>query len=438
MVNIAWNWNLVDSGALVCVITSFGMGIAFLYADSGSRTTRMLAAFLACIAMSIFCNVVFVRPFAPDAMPWPQALAPVFTGLSMIYGAEWILRIRRMVPAGSLRTRFGDAQFRMAQAMAVVYMVVGVVWSEWRAEYFIGVLHRDNALAAREFWYFAAPFFLGVLFIVDGTLITMRRKPDRPEAVRLLGIAIASPLIASGLLLPAPWAAFASAAGQMIFLVAAVQYHVLQGQRGQFLKRFLSPSVAELVRREGLATAMQQQKLPVAAVACDLRGYTAFSQAHDSHEVIAVLQRFYDEVGAAAAAHGATIKDYAGDGVLMLLGAPLPVSGHAHDAVRLAAELRARCQSAFAQMDIDLGIGVGVASGTVSVGVIGQERLEYVAVGPAINLASRLCESAGPGEILIDQDTLDQLSDRSGFVAGEPLQLKGIQEPVGIWQLAAA
>ncbi len=424
-----------DSGAVVCVIIAFGMSIAFLYADYRSRTTRLLAAFLICIGLSIFANVAFVRPFAPDQLPWASHLAPIFTGLSLIFGAEWILQIRRMVPAGNLRTLFGDAQFRVAQALGLVYMLVGVVFNAWRAEYFVGAASHPAVLFSARFWLFGTPFLLAVGCVMEGTLITLRRKPDQPEGVRLLGIALASPLIAAGLLLPAPMASFSSALGQMVFLIAAVQYHVLQGQRGQFLKRFLSPAVAALVRREGLETAMRQEKLPIAVVACDLRGYTAFAHAQDSHDVIAVLQHFYDEVGAAAAEHGATIKDYAGDGVLLLLGAPVPVAAHAADAVALAAAIRQRCAQLFERLGIDLGIGVGVACGMVSVGVIGRERLEYVAVGQAINLAARLCQAAAAGEILVDQSTLEQLEDRSRFVAGAELSLKGFAQQVGTWQL---
>lgn len=427
-----------DSGALVCVIVAVGMSVAFIYADRSSLTTRLLAAFLVLIGLSIFANIAFVRAYAPAQMPWASHLAPVFTGLSLIVGAEWILRIRRMVPAGNLLTWFGDAQFRVAQLLALVYIVLGVRYNVLRAEYFIGAVERENVLGSVFFWMFAAPFGLAILAIMEGTLITLRRKPDRAEGVRLLGIALASPLIAAGLLLPAPLASYSSALGQMVFLVAAVQYHVLQGQRGQFLKRFLAPSVAALVRKDGLDAALERRKLPVAVLACDLRGYTAFAHAHDSHHVIEVLRRFYDVVGDAAARYGATIKDYAGDGVLLLLGAPLPVDDAAAQAVALADTLRADCAVLFRQMDIDLGLGVGIASGEVSVGAIGQGRLEYVAVGRAINLAARLCQAAASEEVLLDGQTRDELSDRSRILPGDRLSLKGFEDEVESWRLSSS
>lgn len=427
-----------NTAAFICVIIAAGMSTAFWVADRRVVTTRLLSAFLLCIAVSIYLNIVWVRPYPPHGLPWPSLLAPVATGLALLLGAEWVLRIRRMVPAGNLRTRVGDTQFRLAQGLACIYMLLGTSLNSLRVEYFVNALRRDAAWANPEFWYFAVPFILVIVCLIDGTLMTLRRKPDRAESRRLVGIAVASPLLASALLLPAPWAAYVSSIGQMVFLVAAVQYHVMQGQRGQFLRRFLSPAVADLVRRQGMRVTMQHQKLPVTAVACDLRGYTQYARGRDSAEVIDLLQQFYDEVGQAAAEHNATIKDYAGDGVLLLLGAPLAMDNHSAVAVALAASVRERCQQSFAEAGIDLGVGIGIASGIVSVGVIGKERLEYAAVGEAINLAARLCQSASAGAILTDEDTLAQLPERTGFVAAEPLALKGFDEAIETWEMAAS
>src|SRR2546422_171021 len=78
------------------------------------------------------------------------------------------------------------------------------------------------------------------------------------ERVRLIALCVATPLLASGLFVPLSVEPFTTVAGELIFLGGAVRYHVLQGQRGQFLARFLSPQVARLVRSRGLNTTMQQ------------------------------------------------------------------------------------------------------------------------------------------------------------------------------------
>jgi class 3 adenylate cyclase len=290
------------------------------------------------------------------------------------------------------------------------------------------------------------PLTISLVLALFSGLLMLKRRPDRAEATRLLAFAVAAPFMASGVVLPNDVAPVVTAIGLLVFLVGSVQYHVVQGRRAQFMSRFLSPQVAEMVGRRGLKSATDEQTIELSVVCCDLRGFTAFTAATSSKKVIAILREYYDAVGAAAAELGATIKDQAGDGVLILVGAPIPYPDHPLRALKLARRIRERgmeITARFSDADLQLGVGVGVASGYVTVGVIGgASRLEYTAVGPAVNLASRLCGEAAHGEILVDGRTLDLLDEdtrrRQPLRAGEPLQLKGFQQPVQSYTLIAA
>jgi class 3 adenylate cyclase len=142
-------------------------------------------------------------------------------------------------------------------------------------------------------------------------------------------------------------------------------------------------------------------------------------------------------VGTAVANVGGTIKDQAGDGVLVLIGAPIWSDDHAKRAIELARQIREGGIALSAQWstpELQLGVGVGAATGFVTVGVIGAaSRLEYTAVGPAVNLASRLCSEAVHGEVLVDERS-NELLTNAGVSAGlrlrEPLSLKGFAQPV--------
>ena len=196
-----------------------------------------------------------------------------------------------------------------------------------------------------------------------------------------------------------------------------------------FLSRFLSPQVETLVRSRGLRSVMQDTHLDVSVVCCDLRGFTAYVARTASTEVMGLLRVYYDAVNEAAQRHEATIKDYAGDGILMLVGAPLPLPDHARRAVQLAREVRAQAGAALRSRDAPLDVAVGVASGPVTVGVVGGAgRLEYAAVGAAVNLAARLCEHARGGEILLDAATVAQAGAGAGdaFQPRAPLPFKGM------------
>jgi class 3 adenylate cyclase len=141
-----------------------------------------------------------------------------------------------------------------------------------------------------------------------------------------------------------------------------------------------------------------------------------------------------------AAAHRATVKDHAGDGVLILVGAPLPVKNSTEHAARLAQQLMRTWQTRRAGSFPGLGLGIGVATGVVTIGAIqGAGRLEYVAVGNAVNLASRLCNRAEDGQILIDEETYAGLAASTSQMAlgHSPELLKGFTQPVPVYSLAS-
>ena len=200
-----------------------------------------------------------------------------------------------------------------------------------------------------------------------------------------------------------------------------------------------------MVNQRGLKSATDEQTIELSVVCCDLRGFTAFSAATSSKKVIQILREYYDAVGAAVASYGGTVKDQAGDGVLILIGAPIAFDDHAYRALEMARQIRANgiaVTSRWSDGDLNLGLGVGVATGYVTVGVIGAaSRLEYTAVGPAVNLASRLCSESAHGQILIDKRTTECLGVDAAahrLTPGGALRLKGFAEPVQSYLLPAA
>lgn len=189
-------------------------------------------------------------------------------------------------------------------------------------------------------------------------------------------------------------------------------------EANRFLTRFLSPQVARVAKERGMASVMQKSRSQLTAIECDLRGFTAFSESVASEEVVDLLEHYYSAIGEAVSEFGGIIKDYSGDGVLVLVGAPVPYPDHARRAVLVAFKIRERVMevlSAWQRMGLELKVGIGVASGYVTVGAIGgAEQLEYVAVGPAVNLASRLCERS-TDLILVDQRTASLVGDDAAF-----------------------
>jgi len=421
---------------LMVALVALGMALAFIWADYRSPTSRLLSMTLVCLALAIALNTAYLYGIFGDGdIPGLVSLPESAALLTLL---EWVQRVRRTLPAGELDVRVGDFMLRCGQVAGVVYCVLSLLYPREHQHDFMFAASSVGALRRPGFWLFAVPLlFASGTGLFSGALI-LNRKPDRGERVRIIALGVSVPFFLAGFVLPQAWAPVSVLFGELVFLVGSVQYHVLQGQRGQFMSRFLSAQVASLVRERGLSGAMKQNYLEITAVVSDVRGFTAYAQAHPSSRVIQVLRDYYDAVGEVVAAYGGTIKDYAGDGILILVGAPIAMPNHAAVGLAIARGVRdaaRRVTEKWSSAEHRLGLGIGVASGFVTVGVIGSaSRREYTAVGPAVNLATRPCEQALDGEILVDGRTRE-LAAEVPLEQRAPIAVKGFAGEVPLYAL---
>lgn len=438
--------NINTTAAIIPALQALAMALAFILADRRSPTSKALSVFLAFTGLSIAVDVLWTVPMRSEfgVVAWEGLLA-LPQSLAVLYAFEWVLRVRETIPAANLKTQGPNRLLRIAQGLALVYGLAALLFPAQRAAHFGNLVLDPGERVHATFWLFFIPLSLSVLIGTIATLFTLFRKPDRAEVRRLVAFAIGAPVMAAGIVLPPHVAPLATSVGLLVLLVGAVQYHVTQGQRAQFLSRFLAPQVAQLVTKRGLKSATDEKTIELSVVCCDLRGFTAFSATTSSRRVIEILRQYYDAVGAEAAACGGTIKDQAGDGVLILVGAPIEFDDHAQRAVDLARRIRdvgVTLTRQWSNQEMQLGVGVGVASGFATVGVIGgASRLEYTAVGSPVNLASRLCAEAVHGQVLVDERTVELLraqTPEKRLAAGHMLQLKGFASPVQSYVLEVA
>ncbi len=395
----------MNSGYEVVAIVALGMGLVFWMTDREAPTSRSLALFLGLLGLAVFVNAQVIERWLDPALPlWARGVG-VLDAIAFIAGCEWGLRVSRTVrdPDGE---RQRDQLMRGAQVLALLYAVLVMIWPEIRYGELGQALH-GHRLPPPFFLIFVLPMLVACGLVLAAGALLLKRQPDQAEQVRILAVLAATPVLLVSLLLPTSIAPLGLALGEVIVLYGALRYHTILGARGMFMSQFLSPQVANLVRERGLRHAMARKRIDVAVVCCDIRRFTAHAQAHSPEEVMRLLRAFYAAVGAAAQDFGGTVKDLAGDGALILIGAPVPYDDRTQRAIGLARRLQSRVRPVLKRFSPELGLGVGIASGTVAVGIVGEGgRYEYMAVGPAVNLASRLCDKASDGEIHIDEPTL--------------------------------
>ncbi|MES0873467.1 adenylate/guanylate cyclase domain-containing protein [Sinimarinibacterium thermocellulolyticum] len=395
----------MNSAYEVVALIALGMGLVFWGTDRASPTSRSLALCLGLLGVAIYANAQVIEYSLEVPLPgWARAVG-LLDAAVFIAGCEWGLRVAKTVRDAEHDQR-RDHLIRIAQALSLVYALLVAVQPELRYHE-LAIAMRERRLPPPGTLMFAVPSLLAGALVLTAGLRLLRRRPDQAEQVRIFAALAAMPVLTVALVLPARIAPLALALGELIFLYGALRYYMILGARGMFMSQFLSPQVAQLVRERGLRHAMARKRTEVAIVCCDIRRFTAYAQAHSPEQVMQLLRAYYAAVAAAAQEYGGTVKDLAGDGALILIGAPVEYADRNARAIGLARRLQACVRPGLKRFSPELGLGVGVASGTVAVGIVGEGgRYEYMAVGPAVNLASRLCDKAADGEIHIDEPTL--------------------------------
>ncbi|MEY2468496.1 MAG: adenylate cyclase [Actinomycetota bacterium] len=201
------------------------------------------------------------------------------------------------------------------------------------------------------------------------------------------------------------------------------------------LRRFLSTPVADVVlSADNDDEFMRPHRREIAVLFCDLRAFTEFAASSQPEDVHHVLDEYFELLGESIRRHGATVGAFTGDGLMAFFNDPLPCPDPALKAITMACEIQHAMESMLNRWrprGYGLGLGVGIALGYADIGMIGFEgRRDYSALGTVVNLASRLCDEARAGEILIDERA--HAATQHAIVVDDSalISLKGLREPV--------
>jgi adenylate cyclase len=209
--------------------------------------------------------------------------------------------------------------------------------------------------------------------------------------------------------------------------------------RGELLKReveqaamrlYLSPQVADLITAAGGGVELGGVVQPVTVLFADIRDFTKISEHLDAREVVLFLNEFFTAMTQVILDAGGTLDKYIGDCVMALFGAPVPAA----DDVQRAVDAAIKMQRQAAKLNTHLPIGVGLHTGRAVVGNIGSsQRMQYTAIGDAVNVAARLVSIASPGQIIVSEDIRNQATG-SFDLLGE-VELKGRRQKMNIYSL---
>ncbi len=206
--------------------------------------------------------------------------------------------------------------------------------------------------------------------------------------------------------------------------------------RGQ-LERFLSPALVQQAAAGELDLKKGGSSVRATILFADIRGFTSLSETLPAEEVVSMLNEYFEEMVEVVFDYRGVLDKFIGDAVMALWGVPVAGEGDAARATQAALEMQRRTAEFNARRVAagrsPIAVGIGVNTGECVVGNMGSSRrLEYTVIGDAVNLASRLCDVAAGGEVIVSEDTAAALGDGFVLEALPEKQVKGKARPVPI------
>jgi len=206
-------------------------------------------------------------------------------------------------------------------------------------------------------------------------------------------------------------------------------------------QRLLSPDLAERVVSGELKVEKGGKDRVATVLFVDIRGFTTISENNRASEVLRLLNEYYEVLVEVVFRHEGTVDKFIGDEMMVIWGAPVIHDDDPHRAVKAALEMKfALAEFNRKRMNKDrsaIKFGIGINTGNLMAGYIGSSRtMSYSVIGDTVNTASRLCSSAQPNQILISENTWNQVQNCFDANPLGEIHAKGKFKPVNAFAVS--
>lgn len=208
----------------------------------------------------------------------------------------------------------------------------------------------------------------------------------------------------------------------------------------QDLGRFLPQELVDQVITQDEQLTLGGKRVQVTALFADVVSFTPICEQLEPEMTVAILNELFTIVTEIIFRHQGTVDKFMGDCVMAFWGPPNAADDHATRALEAAEEIIGWLDVGNAnwreKYGIEIQLAVGINTGDAIVGNIGSEtRMEYTAIGDAINVAARLESIARPNQILTSQSTIEAAEDMFDVQPIGEKRLVGRDEPMLIYEV---
>ncbi|MBF0318943.1 MAG: HAMP domain-containing protein [Nitrospirae bacterium] len=225
--------------------------------------------------------------------------------------------------------------------------------------------------------------------------------------------------------------------------MAGIFNDMVEGLRErEFIKdtfsRYVSRQVADKILSDKDFKNLKGDRRRVTVLFSDMRGFTGLSEVLPPDVILNMLNEYFSVMVDVVFKYGGMLDKFIGDAAMAVFNAPIDLQCHEMRAIAAALEIQDKMaqinRRRVLEKNIEIDIGIGINTGEAVAGHVGSlERLEYTVIGPGVNLAQRIESQTKKGQILISANTYDAAKFYVDVIMLQPVQLKGIMQPVQLY-----
>lgn len=199
------------------------------------------------------------------------------------------------------------------------------------------------------------------------------------------------------------------------------------------MQKFVSTSAMDRIKDESAQMDLGGSYRTQTFLFSDIRGFTALSENRKPEEVVGIINHYLDLQATIIRDHGGDIDKFVGDEIMATFEGEEDLQRAIEAAVALQKAIAEENIKRKKAKEVTVNVGVGINRGEVIVGNMGsQDRMDFTSIGAAVNMAARLCSSAEPGEVLLQEALYVQAKSPIKAAPKPPITVKGFTKPVAI------
>ena len=205
-------------------------------------------------------------------------------------------------------------------------------------------------------------------------------------------------------------------------------------------KRYVSKQVVDNLLEDETKLNLGGEEREVSILFTDIRGFTSMSENMEPEQVVMTLNEYFSEMIDIVFKHNGTLDKIIGDELMVVFGAPLTAEDDTERALNTAVEMQNKIKELNnirkQRGEEPVLVGAGINKGFVVSGNIGsRDMMDYTVIGDTVNLGSRLCSAAGPGEIIVSKEVIKNQEDNFSFEELKPIMVKGKKDKINIFKV---